>query len=100
MSGGARENRADAAATVLRWLIGDDDRVPVRCENPGELVGGFGDVVHSREQIAAVLAFATQRQRSSSWARPWQTATIRMPLPARKGALQLRGVLTQSALRV
>jgi hypothetical protein len=39
---GDRENRADAAATILRWLIGDDDRVPVRGENPGELVGGFG----------------------------------------------------------
>jgi hypothetical protein len=54
--------RADAAATVLRWLIGDDDRVPIRGQNPGELVDGFGDVVRSREQIAAVLALATQGQ--------------------------------------
>lgn len=60
---GDRENRADAAATVLRWLIGADDRVPVRGDNPGELVDGFGDVVRSREQIAAVLALAVQGQR-------------------------------------
>jgi hypothetical protein len=59
---GDRENRADAAATVLRWLIGDDDRVPVRCDNPGELVGGFGDIVRSREQIVAVFALATHAQ--------------------------------------
>lgn len=59
---GDRENRADAAATVLRWLIGADDRVPVRSQNPGELVDGFGDVVRSREQIAAVLALAVQGQ--------------------------------------
>ena len=26
---GDQENRADAAATILRWLIGDDDHVPV-----------------------------------------------------------------------
>jgi hypothetical protein len=42
---GDRENRADAAASILRWLIGADDHIPVRCENPGELVGGFGGVV-------------------------------------------------------
>lgn len=60
---GDRENRADAAATVLRWLIGDDDRIPVRSENPGELVGGFGDVVRSPEQIGALLALAVRHQR-------------------------------------
>jgi hypothetical protein len=59
---GARENRADAAATILRWLIGEDDRVPVRGEHLGELVGGFGDVVRSREQIADVLALAAEGQ--------------------------------------
>ena len=59
---GDRENRADAAATILRWLIGDDDRVPVRGENPGELVDGFGDVVRSPEQIAAILALAAEGQ--------------------------------------
>ena len=53
---GDRENRADAAAIILRWLIGADDHVPVRCENPGELVGGFGDVIRSREQIAEIGA--------------------------------------------
>lgn len=55
---GDREGRADAAATVLRWLIGEDDRVPVRGENRGELVGGFGDVVRPPEQIASVMALA------------------------------------------
>lgn len=55
---GDRENRADAAAAILSWLIGDDDHVPVRGENCGELVGGFGDVVRSREQIATVLTVA------------------------------------------
>src|ERR1017187_2356534 len=46
------EGRADAAATILRWLIGDDDHVPVAGENTGELVGGFGDAVRSQHQIA------------------------------------------------
>ncbi len=45
---GDQENRADAAATILRWLIGQTDRVPIRCGNPGELAGGFGDIVRSR----------------------------------------------------
>jgi len=61
-----RENRADAAATILRWLIGDDDHVPVRGENRGELVGGFGDVVRSPEQIAGMLAVAVEGQRLST----------------------------------
>ena len=59
---GTRENRADAATTILRWLIGGDDHVPVRGENRGELVGGFGDVVRSRQQIADILAVAAQGQ--------------------------------------
>jgi len=59
---GDRENRAEAAATILRWLIGDDDHVPVRGENRGELVGGFGDIVRSPQEIADILALATQRQ--------------------------------------
>lgn len=62
---GAREGRADAAATILRWLIGDDDHVPVRAENPGELVGGFGPIVRSREQIADALAVAADRRSSA-----------------------------------
>jgi hypothetical protein len=37
---GDREDRADAAAIVLPWLIGDDDGVPVLAGSPGELVGG------------------------------------------------------------
>jgi hypothetical protein len=63
---GDRENRADAAATILRWLIGDDDHVPVRGENRGELVGGSGDVVRSRGQIASVLARAAGSQRQAA----------------------------------
>ena len=63
---GDRENRADAAATILRWLIGDDDHVPVRGENPGELVNGFGDVVRSRKQIADVLALAAVGQQGAA----------------------------------
>ncbi len=63
---GDRENRADAAATILRWLIGDDDHVPVRGENRGELVGGFGDVVRSPEEIADVLAVAVEGQRRAT----------------------------------
>ena len=63
-----RENRVDAAAAaaILRWLIGDDDHVPVRGENRGELVGGFGDIVQSREQIASVLTLATHGQRRAA----------------------------------
>ncbi len=59
---GDRENRADGAATILRWLIGDDDHVPARGENRGELVGGFGDVVRSPDQIASIRALARDRQ--------------------------------------
>jgi len=64
---GDQENRADAAAIILRWLIGDDDHVPIRAENPGELVGGFGDVVRSPEQIAASWQ---SRPRASGKPRP------------------------------
>jgi hypothetical protein len=60
---GDQEGRADTAAIILRWLIGDDDHVPVRGQNLGELVGGFGDVVRSPEQIANVMARAADGQR-------------------------------------
>jgi len=63
---GDQENRADAAAIVLRWLIGDDDQVPVSGDNPGQLVGGFGDVVRSPEQIAGTLALAAQGLRQAA----------------------------------
>ena len=63
---GDRENRADAAATILRWLIGDDDHVPVRGENPGELVGGFGDVVRTPDHMASILALAGDGQRRAA----------------------------------
>jgi hypothetical protein len=63
---GDQENRADAAAIILRWLIGDDDHVPVEAENPGELVGGFGDVVRSPEQIAGILTLAAEGARQAA----------------------------------
>lgn len=53
--GGDRENRADGALTILRWLIGEDDHVPVRGPNPGELVDGFDDVVRPLDQIREVV---------------------------------------------
>jgi hypothetical protein len=62
---GERENQADAAAIVLRWLIGVDDQVPVQGENPGELVGGFGDVVRPRDEIADIVALAVHAQRGA-----------------------------------
>lgn len=63
---GDQEGRADAAATILRWLIGEDDHVPVRAENPGELVGGFGPIVRSRDQITDIVALASARRSSAA----------------------------------
>jgi hypothetical protein len=63
---GDHENRADAAATILRWLIGVDDHVPLRGKNRGALVSAFGDVVRSREQIAHFLAIANDRRRQAA----------------------------------
>jgi hypothetical protein len=63
---GDRENRADAAAVILHWLIGDDDHIPVRGENLGKLVGGFGDVVRSLVQIADFLEVAIQGERRAA----------------------------------
>ena len=119
---GDRENRADAAATILRWLIGDDDHVPVRGTNLGALVGGFGDIVRTREQIANVLAATTEghrqavakgRQSSVSPAhrqlaqpdaeyRIGVTATLEWVIGQRAGApitSQRRGVLTATELK-
>ena len=59
---GDKENRADGAASVLRWLIGEDDHVPVRGPNRGELVGGFGDIVRSPDQIKELVTTLTARQ--------------------------------------
>lgn len=61
-----QEDRADAAAEILRWLIGDDDGVPIEVPNPGDLVGGFGDIVRSREQLTHVLSLATAHQREAT----------------------------------
>jgi hypothetical protein len=63
---GDRANRADAAAAILRWLIGDDDAVPVLADNPGELVGGWGDIVRSPGHIASTLALATEGQHTAA----------------------------------
>ena len=63
---GSRENRADAAATVLRWLIGHDDHVPVRGPNPGALVGGSGGVIRTRQQIAQALHQVTEAQQRAT----------------------------------
>lgn len=63
---GDRANRADAAAAILHWLIGDDDSVPVLTSNPGELVGGWGDIVRSPSQIAAILALVAEGQHAAA----------------------------------
>jgi hypothetical protein len=64
------QDRADAVATILRWLIGDDDHLPVRAESPGDLVGGFGHVVRSPAQIITTLSLATEgQQRAAAWDR-------------------------------
>jgi len=63
---GPREGRADAAATVLRWLIGVDDHVPARSTNPGELVGGYGDIIRSPVPIAEVAVRAAEVRRASA----------------------------------
>jgi hypothetical protein len=59
---------ADGAAIVLRWLIGEDDGVPVLGPNRGELVGGFGDVVRSLDQIREAVDTLAARQGRTSGA--------------------------------
>jgi hypothetical protein len=94
---GDQENRADAAAIILRWLIGDDDDVPVEAENPGELVGGFGDVVRSPEQIAGILALAAEGvQRAAAQGRGLDADADARAF-ARQDAEYLNGVLATLA---
>lgn len=94
---GDHENRADAAATILRWLIGGDDRVPIRCQDPGELVGGFGDIVRTRQQIADLLAIATEgRGRAATLSRDVSAASDG-PQQARRQADYLSGVVSTLA---
>jgi hypothetical protein len=94
---GDKENRADAAATVLRWLIGDNDHVPVRDDNRGALVGGFGDVVRSREQIADILALAAEgQQRAAAQGRDLD-ASVNARAFARQDADYLGGVMATLA---
>jgi hypothetical protein len=90
---GDHENRADAAATILRWLIGDDDHVPVRDKDRGEPVGGFGDIVRSPAQIAGILAVAVQRRQQAGTEAPnlaMDARGIRFP---GQGADYLAGVI-------
>jgi hypothetical protein len=90
---GDRKNRADAAAKILHWLIGDDDRIPVRGNDLGVLVGGFGDVVRSPEQIASVLALAASgRQRAETRDRDVNAGPDDRR-PARQDADYLHGVM-------
>jgi hypothetical protein len=91
---GDRENRADAAATVLRWLIGDDDHPPVRGKNVGELVGGFGDVVRSQDEIADVLALAVGGHRQATAAERNASASPANRQAARRDANYFNGVHT------
>ncbi len=94
---GDQENRADAAAIILRWLIGDDDDVAVEAENQGELVGGFGDVVRSPEQIAGILALAAQGvQRAAAKGRDLDASADARAFP-RQDADYLDGVLATLA---
>jgi len=94
---GDQENRADVAAIILRWLIGDDDHVPVEAENPGELVGGFGDVVRSPEQIAGVLVLAAEgRQRAAAQGRDLDASADARAF-ARQDADYLEGVIATLA---
>jgi hypothetical protein len=87
------QNRADAAATILRWLIGDDDHVPVRTESPGELVGGFGHIVRSPVQIAGILSMAVQgaAQRTAVLDRDLRVRPVGQEI-ARQDAVYLEGV--------
>ena len=94
---GDKENRADAAATVMRWLIGDDDHVPVRSENRGALVGGFGDVVRSPEQITAALVLAAEgQQRAAAQGRDLDAGADARAF-ARQDADYLNGVMATLA---
>ena len=90
---GERENRADAAAAVLRWLIGIDDHVPARCDNPGELVGGFGDIIRTRQQLADLVALAGPAQRDAAAKSLEADATADDRERARREADYLHGVL-------
>jgi hypothetical protein len=73
---GDRANRADGAATILRWLIGEDDHVPLRGENLGELVGGFGDIVRSRKDLSGGIADAiAARQLAAARGRDLEAST-------------------------
>jgi hypothetical protein len=94
---GDQDNRADGAATILRWLIGDDDHLPVRGENRGELVGGFGDVVRSPEQIAGILALAAEgAQRAAAQGRDLDVGADARAF-ARQDADYLNGVMATLA---
>jgi hypothetical protein len=94
---GDQDNRADGAAIILRWLIGEDDQVPVSGDNPGQLVGGFGDVVRSPEQIADTLALAAEGlRRAAAQGRDLDTSADARAF-ARQDAGYLDGVMATLA---
>jgi hypothetical protein len=94
---GDQDNSADAAAIILRWLIGNDDHVPIAVENPGELVGGFGDVVRSPERIAGILALAAEGlQRAAAQGRDLDASADARAF-ARQDADYLGGVMATLA---
>ncbi len=96
---GEREGRADGAATVLRWLIGDEDHLPVRGPDRGELVGGFGEVVRSPAEIEARLATVSSHNQVTRIApddsdyRAGVVATLRW-LMSRQVSAPISGTLT------
>jgi hypothetical protein len=61
---GDQEDRADGAAIILRWLAAPTITSQSAAPRPGELVGGFGDVVRSHRQLADIAALATQAHRA------------------------------------
>jgi hypothetical protein len=93
----SRDQENHAAATILRWLIGDDDHVPIRAENPGELVGGFGDVVRPPEQIAGTLALAADGLRQAAAKGQDLDAGADARAFARQDAAYLSGVMATLA---
>ena len=43
---------------ILRWLVGDSDKIPADCENRGQLIGARGDYAHTDREIRHVRELA------------------------------------------
>lgn len=56
------EGQADIAATILGWLIGADDHLPIRDQNRGDLVGGTAGVIRSASQTTDLADLAHEAQ--------------------------------------